>query len=154
MPRPAKSNEQHRRDGTFRRGKHAPAAQQPLASLPAPPARLTSRDAKEAWCTDGGDLVKAKMLTRLDLRALADLCQAVGRMRACERDIEKHGMTYVNKDGEPRTHPSVTRLEKLHSTVLALQEKLGLTPASRQRLRVEPSGEEIDELDEFIAGGK
>lgn len=152
MPRPAKSNEHHKAKGTYRPCRHSAAPQEVLKSLPSPPAWLSDRIAKDAWKQFGNDLVTAKILTRLDLGALASLCEAWSSWRSALATIAKEGQTFDSESGEPRKHPAVTIAEKSHATILAIQDKLGLTPSSRQRLRVEPSGDGHDELDKFIEG--
>ena len=148
--RKPKSNQAHKEEGTLRKDRHKPpsAPRDILKALPFPPESM-SEEGAEKWKLAGGQLVAAGILTELDLDALQNYCEAWSLYREAMRTIEKDGITYEGING-PRKHPAVQIAETSWKTMLALQERLGLTPLARQRLRIEDGSEEKDKLAAFM----
>lgn len=150
--RKPKATAEHQEAGTFRKDRHAKAAapRDPLKKLPKAPAWLTP-EAAAKWADAGTQLVAAEILTVLDLDALAGYCEAWSTWRKALAELVD-GLTYANERGEPRKHPAAAIAEAAQKACMALQERLGLTPLARQRIRCEPGGAEKDALTAFMDG--
>lgn len=148
-PKP-KSRAKHKKAGTYRKARHALAAApaDPIRKLPKAPTWLDKR-ATEKWKSAGAMLVKAGMLTELDLDALASYSQAWSTWREAIDSVSKAGQ-FVEGENGPKKHPAQQIAETAHKTMLALQERLGLLPLARQRLRPDAGGAEVDDLKEFV----
>src|SRR4051794_16873529 len=107
--RKPKSAQEHKEAGTFRKGRHAPAAPaRPLKVLPKAPAWL-SKPAQKKWTETGRQLVEAGILTRLDLDALANYAETWSTWRQALQEL-KGGLTYEGENG-PRKHPAAAVAE-------------------------------------------
>lgn len=129
----------------------------PLATLPAPPARLVAKGelgalAGAKWREAGQKLVDAKILTTLDLDALASYCGLWAVMAKASEDINDHGIKEAGLG--TRKNPSVAILDSVAKHVRAYQEQLGLTLLGRQRLNLEDSGGKTKLLDDFLGRGR
>lgn len=144
-----KSTDQHKADGTFRADRHTRRPEKTLTALPAPPAWLTKR-AKEKWRDVGAQLVAAGHLTELDLDALATYCESWSAWRTALDRLAKDGQVVKGRDGSLKKHPSQQIAETAFKTLAGLQERLGLTPIGRQRMRLDAASEEKDQLTEFM----
>jgi len=147
--RPPKPKAQHKKQGTYRKDRHDPAPADVIKKLPTARTWLSKR-AKEKWRQAGTILVKSRLLTELDLDALASYCEAWSSWREAIDAVEKYGQ-FVDTEHGPKKHPAQQIAEASHRTMLALQERLGLLPLARQRLRVDTSGsDEKSKLEEFV----
>lgn len=91
------------------------------------------------------------MLTALDLDALAAYCQCYATWRAAAETVERESATYRTDGGLVKRHPAVAVMQQAGKDLLAGAEKLGLTPAARLRLRIEPPADEPDEFECFLS---
>jgi len=86
----------------------------------------------------------ARMLQRLgvyrttDRAALAAYCQSWGRYVQVEKILREEGMTFETDKGYVGQRPEVGMSHKYLALVKSLAQELGLTPASRPRVKAEP----------------
>ena len=100
-----------------------------LDRLP-PPAFLQEGPATEAWRRIGVELIKAGVLTRLDVGVLGAYANAYGRSATTSAAL--HGLAVDDK----RWAPLVRALRDAERDMVHYAEQLGLTPAARSRVPV------------------
>lgn len=129
-----KSTEAHKADGTYRKHRHAKTEGiDPLKKLPAAPTWLGAA-AKKVWAVEGKKLVDGRLLTLLDLNALAQYCETWALWRKAQGEIASGGLTYESEQG-PRKHPAVQIFEAQSRALVTLQDRLGLNVVARVRAR-------------------
>lgn len=113
--------------GTFREDRHAEREAIPeAAGVPVKPASLKGEAGKH-WDAVVPQLVANGTAKEIDTPALVALCKTWGRYVACDAKLDK----------KPEDKNLGVRAESYLRQWLALAAKLGLTPADRQRLRVD-----------------
>jgi P27 family predicted phage terminase small subunit len=123
----------------------------PSGGLPDDPPAFLSELGRQEWRRVAGE---CGWLTALDHSALACYCATWAHVVACEEDLKARGMTVssVTRAGKPRAHPvqnpSLVILRSSLGLLRAFACELGLTPASRSRLRVEPPAP-VSDLERF-----
>lgn len=105
------------------------------SSLPDPPKHL-SRDARKEWRRVGEILLDSRVLTQVDLSALALYATVYGRWMQAERYIKRKGLLVP---ASPRSkvkiqNPMLAVANKCAEQIVRLQTEFGLTPSSRTRI--------------------
>ena len=110
--------------------------------------RFLSRDAKKMWKYLAPQLECVGVLTRVDLAVFASFCQAYGRWKDAEEKLTANGHPlYKTPKGHITTSPYLWVANKAMDQMNKFGSELGLTPASRTRIRAEvDSGGELEEL--------
>lgn len=108
--------------------------------------------AREEWYRVVGDLHSSGVLTRVDRAVLAAYCSCYALWADAEAKIQKSGVLLKDKDAEkvyvnPYVHVRNNALRQMH----AFASELGMSPASRSRLHVQPNAEN-DPLDVLLRG--
>src|SRR5262249_24238416 len=119
---------------------------QPALALPPAPTWLSAA-AKAKYRAVGKELLQLGVMTALDQTALAVFAKAVVDLIEIEKILRRDGEVLLRPNGFQYLHPA-TKLRK--ATLLTLKqfgESLGLTPASREKIRVQEQPAEPDELD-------
>ena len=145
--RPPKPTAQHKANGSYRSDRHRPMPLSP-GKPPRAPAWL-SEMAKGKWRAAARLLADVGLLTPLDLDALAAYCETWAAWRKAVETIEREGATFTSSAGLVKRHPAVAIAAQAGRDLLAWAERLGLTPAARLRMRVEPP-EEKDPLEALL----
>jgi len=128
-----------------------PQVRQPTQSeFPSSPEWL-SDDARKEWNRLLEMIGSAGAVARPDADVLAAYCETIALYRQALQQIRDEGLTYSGETGIKR-HPAVAIASDARKDLLRLAAELGLTPVSRQRLKIEDVGK--DELAEFIADGQ
>jgi P27 family predicted phage terminase small subunit len=135
MPPTPKRTAEHQAAGTCR------ADRQQLLPLtpgnPPPPPKWLSKSAKRKWREVAERLAGAGVLTALDADALAAYVTAFITWRNSAELVAAEGETYGAANGLKKAHPAVGIMQAAAKEMLAWAGLLALTPAARQRLRVE-----------------
>ncbi len=102
--------------------------------LPQPPLPL-SRLARKEWERIGGLLLSLRILTELDLSALAAYCVVYGRWVEAENDLRRRGVMVPAKPGSKNLilNPFLSVSNKALQQMLRLLAEFGLTPSTRTR---------------------
>lgn len=126
------------RNSTLVRGREGEP--EPPREVPSCPAWL-DKDAKSLWRRLVVVLDGMRVLTKADRFALARYCREWTRWRRAQVVIETDGETYDTTDGNGnlihRVRPEVGIIAKLDKALTACEDRFGLTPAARSRLRIE-----------------
>jgi P27 family predicted phage terminase small subunit len=87
------------------------------------------------WRDIGRKLLRARVLTPLDLDTVGAYGEAASLARACAATIARDGRTVSTPQGL-RRHPDLTTMEHAGAAMRALGARLGLAPGDRLRLKV------------------
>jgi P27 family predicted phage terminase small subunit len=98
--------------------------------------RLTEYGSK-VWDQLAPNLVKAGILKETDIQAFAVYCNEYARYLKMAEYIFEHGETYMTATGNPSKRPEVSIMNEALKVVNSYQTRFGLTPADRDRIKVE-----------------
>lgn len=126
-------------------GKRPLNAREPLPEiiapddLPAPPAELSER-ARAEWQRLARQLATLRILTELDIGALAAYCAAYGLWAEAIEAINTYGSMVKSPTGFPMQSPYVAIANRQAEIMLRISSEFGFTPAARARIvtRTEP----------------
>ena len=104
--------------------------------------------ARAEWERITRELHRARVITRLDRAALAAYCSAWSRFIQAQQELQKSGPVVKSPSGYPILNPWLSVLNASIKQMTTLLSELGLSPAARTRIRVEPPGPS-SELDQF-----
>ena len=124
--------------GSWRAGRRGDEPKPPVACPPCP--SWLRPEAKKAWRSHSKQLAAARILTKLDIEALARYCQLLAKLREAEAAIAQ-GAYYVERDADGKIKaiheiPQVARALAYSDALLRLEREFGLTPAARANLSV------------------
>ena len=126
--------------GTLRKHRQNLDEPQPEAGTPEPPADLDTR-ARAAWDRYGPILAKCRVITLADREMLACFCGAAGRRSQAEEELAKSGPVVKSPSGYPIQNPWLAILNKALEQILRFGQELGLSPASRTRVKSLPAAQ-------------
>ena len=133
----------------------------PDAAVPEFPPHLDA-EAQEEWARVTPQLMRLRVLTRLDRAALAVYCQAWSRWVDAETKLRQFGAVIKTPRGYPVQNPYLGIANTAMATMLRYLGEFGMTPSSRSRIMADeggasaggPTGETKDEWAQFEAPGK
>jgi len=133
-----------------------PAGKKPstiaVADVGEPP-RYFNAEAKRLWNYYKRQLMKYRIITELDPQALENLCIAALFVRKAGRKLMREGIVRIDKKqgGRQAKHPAWQVYRDAQAAERQWAEQLGLTPAARERLKIELP-QESDDLEEILRG--
>jgi P27 family predicted phage terminase small subunit len=133
--------------GTLRSDRRRNDEPQPEAVALDPPDDLQGEAADE-WRRIVPELHACGLLSRLDYAALLGYCQALGRWREAEREIQRQGLLVKSPNGFPVQNPYLSVANRAMKQVKEFASEFGLTPSSRTRIAISPPDDEA--LAEFV----
>jgi P27 family predicted phage terminase small subunit len=122
-------------------------------------AKATEAPTAPAWLSDNARtewdrvialVAGAGAIAKPDADVLAAYCETLVIFRAATQELRRDGITYEADGGLVKRHPSTSIAAEARKDLIRYAAELGLTPISRQRLKVEPA--EDDPLGDFLAG--
>ncbi|MGO9919510.1 MAG: phage terminase small subunit P27 family [Isosphaeraceae bacterium] len=127
----------HRAQGSFRADRHG-GSPEPKAATPKAPKWL-GKEAKALWRYFASRLAEVRVLTELDQQCLAVYVAAAARLAKAEAEIAKTGEVVKSPAGFAVTNPWVQIALKCTETMRHYGEQLGLSPAARTRIKINPN---------------
>ena len=118
-----------------------------------------SREAAQEWRRIVPELLRLRVLTVIDGKALGGCCCAYARWQQAERDVKRYGITVrepVLKDGERtgyvrlKRNPAIGVANDALKIMKSFLVEFGMTLAARTRVHVENPPEE-SEADKYFA---
>jgi len=107
---------------------------------PRAPSYMTD-EAKRHWRLMSRKLHGVKLLTELDVDALAMYCEAWAEWRMAMDALAEHGPIITTPKGYPVQSPYLQIANRAFDKMYKLLAEFGLTPSSRTRVKAErPSG--------------
>lgn len=98
--------------------------------------------ASHAWGDVVPSLIAHGVLTAVDLPLVIDYCVARARLRQCEDDVSRNGITVVGAAGSVVRNPALTAAIQLRRLVLSYSSELGLGPSTRGSMKAAGNGEQ------------
>lgn len=133
----------HRRHGTLRK-RHAHAVDAPT-SRPTCPDHLDAT-AREEWGRLLDEMGAVGTLARVDRATLAAHCVTYSRWIQAEQQIAATGTVIRTQAGEARVSPWVKVAQDCLAVLRQFAIELGLSPASRTRIKAMPSEATVPEV--------
>lgn len=120
------------------------------AEIPNPPEWLDDI-AKEEWRRVAPELVKVKLLSKVDITALEAYCKAYSRWRDAEKQMDTVKSTvFKTKGNYVQQLPQVAIAQKYLSICKGFMTEFGLTPSSRSRMLL-PGEKDLDtEMEDLL----
>lgn len=100
------------------------------------PPKFLDEVAKNEFKRLAKDLLKANLITNVDVNALAAYCQAFSRWKDAEEKLQKHGNLIKSKSGEPVINPYVYIVDKSFAQMKAMALEFGFSPGARAKIAV------------------
>jgi P27 family predicted phage terminase small subunit len=149
MPYPKKPTPLKILQGTDRADRRNKNEPKPKPAIPDPPEHL-SEYAKKEWDKITKILLPLGLLTDLDAAALAGYCQAYGRWRLAEEELEKSpGLVIKTISGNYIQNPLVGIANKAMEHLRKFITMFGLSPADRSRVSVEKQKQSENRFEKF-----
>ena len=148
-----KSNEQEILEGNPSKRPLDGESPQPAGDIPNCPDWL-SPEAKQEWARVAPELTRLGLLTHLDMAMLAGYCVSCSWWRRSQEVLITQGSVYVTLKGKLEARPEVAITKMAAEQMNALASEFGLTPASRARLRLPQTNEEIDPMEALLREGE
>jgi P27 family predicted phage terminase small subunit len=95
--------------------------------------------ARDAWDRLTSLLKPMGILCKVDRDALVLYAMTFSRWRRAEADLDRAGVTIVDKYGRARANPSATVAKDARATLIKLMNEFGLTPGARAGMRLPPT---------------
>ena len=140
------------KDGTFRKERHSNLLESKvpiLPQMPPPPDGWNAAHVKK-WNEVCELLFEAGVLTKLDLHTVAMYCQNCIIAQDAWESICQQGATLMIETAagvKPMRNPAHIIYTEAQKVMRQLQEQFGMTPKSRQYLKVEKPKDDVDPLE-------
>jgi P27 family predicted phage terminase small subunit len=123
----------------------------PEVMLGEPPVTIANDPVAVAyWYSEGGKLLKTRVITEMDLDAFARLCEYHARRTRQNQIVQKlEAKKRLSQAEATRLQMASNLLLKLDDRMHKIRVEFGMTPASRSRVKVDDGQGELD----FNAGG-
>jgi len=118
--------------------------------IPEAPAFL-SETARKYWHLHLADLDDTGILARVDLGIFAAYSTALANLELAEINLQRFGYVQINDAGLETKMPWVLIAKESRDEIRSLGSELGLTPASRARLKVTPKVSDKQGAKRFLA---
>jgi P27 family predicted phage terminase small subunit len=118
--------------------------------LPRCPAHLQG-EARKTWTREGKALAAMRVLTAADRAAFAMFCTLWARHVEAETKILELGAVVRGATGGAVVSPWCHISSKTIELAVKLAAELGMTPASRARVKAVPKGEPADPMEQLLA---
>jgi P27 family predicted phage terminase small subunit len=147
-PKPTAAKKLAGNPGKRKLDRSEPAIEPVTSDELAVPVYLSAEAAAE-WTRLSCELMASKVLTKVDTGVLALYCQAFGQWVDAQKKLKRGQPVITNSRGDEVVSPWVRISNMAVQQMVKLASELGITPASRSRIKIEPPAEE-DPFDEFM----
>lgn len=132
----------HKRNGTYRPGKHGGPALK--VEVPIAPPDLSPVAAAQ-WAVIGAELAAAGLIATIDRTAFRALCESIAVYLDAMDEIAKNGLIIrVGKNKYPMQNPAVSIRNNTWTQIVTACKQFGMTPSSRTGLHVESKQDDDD----------
>ena len=115
-------------------------------------------EGKREWKRISRELIAVGLLTSVDRAILASYCEAWSRWSQATRELHelasakgKSVLVIATKSGNAIQNPLIGIINVAADQMRKLAVELGLSPASRSRLQIEPQHKDADPFEAFMA---
>jgi P27 family predicted phage terminase small subunit len=123
----------------------------PAVAIPSPPDLLKGEALKE-WKRITPLLAEVGLMAKLDRAILAGYCKAWDRWLECERMLETTGLIVKAANGYPMYSPYLAAANKALDQARQYSEQIGLSGASRSRIKANEPALPADGAEAFLRG--
>lgn len=117
-------------------------------SKPSAPAHL-DKIAKAEWRRISAILLSQGVISQADRAALAAYCVAYSRWAHAEENVRKYGTVLKGSNGGMFQSPYLPVANRAMEQMVRLASEFGLTPASRTKIKAEPT-DAVEDLTEML----
>ena len=143
MPNKRKPIAQKKAEGTYRKDRDKGVKIEALDKMPWPDPKLKlSKEATDLWYSYGNQLIINGLLTFMDLVTFGRYCRMYDVYIEMKKDIEDNGYFQKTQSGYEQVRPCVGLLNTTESEMLKLEDRFGLSPASRAKIPAEKKDKE------------
>lgn len=107
-----------------------------------------SKEAGKHWDKVCTQLQDAKIITNIDVTALAMYCESYATWFNANKMIQRHGPVVKNPSGFPVQSPYLLIANKAFDQMRAMLTEFGMTPSSRTRVAATGKSEEKNPFDD------
>lgn len=118
--------------------------------IPAAPDFL-SKIARKYWDQLVNDIHQAGILAQIDGGIFAGYCTALANLEIAEKGIQKDGYIQSTEHAGDKKTPWVLIAKEARDQIRSLGSELGMTPASRARLKATPAEDKTQGARKFLA---
>lgn len=93
------------------------------------------------------------LTTELDVAALASYCHSWALLQDAEKAIAEFGALVSTDKGEPKKNPAVDIANEQKKIINTYCGKFGLTPSDRAKMESPKGQDDVDPMEQLIAGG-
>ena len=119
-------------------------------AIPPAPEYLTGQALIE-WDRITQELAAKQIITNVDMSILAVYCQAVGQLHEYSEAMKTEERTIVSTRGIPQINPIVKEIRNLRQEIAKYSSELGITPVSRNKVKVVGSAKKNPTKQEALA---
>lgn len=109
-----------------------------------------SQEGKREWRRVVPELTRLGMITKLDQAMLSGYCSLYGHWRRAQKILHNEGTVYVTHRGELKPRPEVEIARTFGELVKGFAAELGMTPLSRQRIRILQPEKELSIMETLL----
>ena len=140
----------HKLRGTFRPDRHNADAPAPAPGLVPAPAHL-DKTGKQEYRRAGKLLLRMRTLTPADMAGLACYAAAWSRLIEAQTKLRETGLVIKSPAGFPCISPYLSIVRQATEELRKWSSELGLTPASRTKLKAAPEDFSSDPMQKFLS---
>jgi P27 family predicted phage terminase small subunit len=149
----AKTNEELKANGTFRKVYHADRKSFELLDA-APPSPFPDKRRSDYWDHFTGLYVSTQILTKQHLDAIETLCNLRADLDDLDANIQKDGITFTTDTGQIKANPSYSLKLQTQAQILRIYEQFGGTPRTSMTLKTPTANKEkVDPFEELMKMG-
>ena len=153
MARAPKTTEQHKKDGTYQKVRHADRADLPsVDGIPPAPDGFTERMAVW-WKHYIKDIQGFTTLGEPHLNAVAILCRLMVDRETLDADIQAKGHTFETSSGQIKINPAFTARVQIDNQIIKLYEQFGFTLRSSMTIKTDKPKAQTSRILEMMKGG-
>lgn len=152
--RKAKPIEDLKRQGTYRKDRHAARDLKPIEGDVPPPPDFDEEHAT-LWRAFVDDMRPLGLPQKPHLNALELMCKLYVNARRLEQNLEQNGWTFVSDKGMLKANPAVTMLKQTRDQIMRLHDTFGFNPRSSMAMKMAPKDEaKKASILDLMKGGK
>lgn len=148
-PVPSRMHELRGDPGKRHRSREGEPTPDLLVRVPKPPRYLTAR-AAAVWRETAPELVRMRLMAKIDTGLFAGYCSAAARYQEAEEHLKTEPWTTSTARGGARPNPWIKISDDSLARMQKLASEFGLSPSNRARIKFTGSPKQLSLLDELM----
>lgn len=151
MPRPPKTSDELKKNGTFRPAYHADRKAFELLKDVPPPPDTFDKARTDYWNHFCSRLISSGLLTAQHLDAVKMLCSLHVDLDELNKQIQAEGITFHTDSGQIKANPAYALKLQTQAQILSTYDKFGFTPRASMNFKNPPqAAKETDPFEELV----